>query len=64
MSHDGQDALHIAALENDVTQVRQLLAGGEYSVNATNNAGQTPVGLACLIENYDVGQYVEDVPEG
>lgn len=28
-----------------------------------NKAGQTPVGLARLIDNYDVGQFFEDVPD-
>lgn len=42
--------------------VRVLRAAGADPTIA-NTAGQTPVGLARLIANYDVKRYFEDVPE-
>lgn len=42
----------------------KLLREAGADPHATNNAAQTPVGLARRIGNYDVAQYFEDVPEG
>jgi hypothetical protein len=43
------------------TTVLLLLSSGAGPLLA-NMAGQTPVGLARLIGNYDVAQYFQDLP--
>lgn len=40
----------------------ELLRERRADPRIANNAGQTPVGLARLIGNYDVAQYFADLP--
>jgi len=41
----------------------QLLRGHGANPYAENNHGQTPVGFARLIANFDVAQYFSDLPD-
>jgi ankyrin repeat protein len=42
--------------------VIQLLRANGADAHRANNTGQTPVGLARLIGNFDVAQYFADLP--
>lgn len=42
--------VHLAVIQNDISQLRVLLASGEYGVDARTPGGVTPLMLACLFD--------------
>jgi uncharacterized protein len=59
----GNTALFVAVFNcrGDGSMIKLLRARGADPLR-TNQSGKTPVGLARLIANYDVGQFFTDLP--
>lgn len=66
---DSQDAFGNSPLSSAVFNSKgrgtfiELLRAHGADPMLPNKAGQTPVGLARLIGNYDVAQFFEDIPD-
>jgi ankyrin repeat protein len=61
---DGNSPLFTALMNFEMNgEMIELLRGHGADPLMKNNAGQSPVGLARMIDNYPIAQYFADLPE-